>query len=182
MDRSRTIPTRTRRPLPRSSRAGFTLIEMLVAVTLVLLMMVMFGEIFQIATSSVTKQRIMADNDQNVRTFVTVMRADLDKRTFRTLVPYFPGELSANPGTPFEKRRGYFYISNNNITDGTDDVLQFTVDSTVDLRNSDESPYYGHAVPLTGMAAANALAIVLDGPNVEPGGEVDMILLSQPPQ
>ena len=35
---------------------------------------------------------------------------------------------------------------------------------------------------LTGMAAANALAIVLDGPNVEPGGEVDMILLSQPPQ
>ena len=131
---------------------------MLVAVTLVLLMMVMFGEIFQIATSSVTKQRTMADNDQNVRTFVTVMRADLDKRTFRTLVPYFPGELSANPGTPFEKRRGYFYISNNNITDGTDDVLQFTVDSTVDLRNSDESPYYGHAVPLTGMAAAPFLA------------------------
>ncbi len=154
MDRSRTIPTRTRRPLPRSSRAGFTLIEMLVAVTLVLLMMVMFGEIFQIATSSVTKQRIMADNDQNVRTFVTVLRADLDKRTFRTLVPYFPGELSANPGTPFEKRDGYFYISNNNITDGTDDMLQFTVESSVKLRNSDESPYYGHAVPLTGMAAA----------------------------
>lgn len=130
------------------------MVEMLVAVTLVLLMMVMFGEIFQIATGSVTKQRIMADNDQNVRTFISVIRADLDKRTFRTLIPYFPGERSSNPGTPFEKRRGYFYISNNNLADGTDDVLQFTVDSTVNLGNADESPYFGHAVPLTGVSSA----------------------------
>ena len=146
MNRERT----TRLP---SSRPGFTLVEMLVAVTLVLLMMVMFGEMFQIATGSVTKQRIMADNDQNVRTFLTVLRADLDKRSFRTVVPFFPGELSSNPGTPFDKRGGYFGISNNNIADGTDDVLSFTVDSTVNLRNADETRYFGHAVPLTGLGA-----------------------------
>lgn len=154
MNRSRQFGRHVQRLTPCSARVGFTLVEMLVAVTLVLLMMVMFGEMFQIATGSVTKQRIMADNDQNVRTFISVIRADLDKRTFRTLIPYFPGELSSNPGTPFEKRRGYFYISNNNLADGTDDVLQLTVDSTVNLGNADDSPYYGHAIPLTGVSAA----------------------------
>lgn len=129
-------------------RTGFTLVEMLVAVTLVLLMMVMFGEMFQLASGSVTKQRVMADNDQNARTFVTVIRADFDKRSFRSLVPFFAGELSTNPGTPFGLRRGYFSISNNSLPDGLDDVLQFTVDSAIQLRNADESPYFGRAIPL----------------------------------
>ena len=125
-------------PKPRLSRSGFTLIEMLMAVTLVLIMMVMFAEVFQIAGGSVTKQRTLADNDQNARTFVTIMRADLDKRTFRTLLPFYPGEPS-NSATPFNNRPGYFYISTNDPGDSTDDVLQFTIMSTVSLRNSDES-------------------------------------------
>ena len=129
------------------SRAGFTLVEMLMAVTLVLIMMVMFAEVFQIAGGAVTKQRTMADNDQNARTFATIMRADLDKRTFRTLLPFYPGEPT-NSATSFNNRRGYFYISSNNPGDGSDDVLQFTVMSTVSLRNSDESPYCGRAVQL----------------------------------
>lgn len=135
---------------------GFTLVEMLVSVTLVLLMMVMFGEIFQVASNSVTKQRALADNDQHARTFATVFRADLDKRSFRTLVPFFPGELASQPGTPFTTRKGYFYISCNDPDNTTDDVLQFTVLSTVSLRNSDESPYYGHAVALSGGATTQA--------------------------
>lgn len=131
--------------LKTCSRSGFTLVEMLVAVTLVLLMMVMFGEIFQVASGSVTKQRILSDNDQNARTFVTVFRADLDKRSFRSVVPFFPGEQSSNPGTPFELREGYFYISCNNPNDGTDDVLQFTVLSTVHTKSADENLYFGKA-------------------------------------
>ncbi len=143
--------------MPRSSRSGFTLIEMLVSVTLVLLMMVMFGEVFQLATGSVSKQRIMADNDQNARTLVTVLRADLDKRTFRTVVPFFPNESSATSVTPFrDKREGYFYINCNSAGDGTDDVLQFTVKSTVSQRNSDESPYFGAAAQLPNAAAGIA--------------------------
>lgn len=148
MNGSRTNPIQARGPLPRSSRAGFTLIEMLMSVTLVLIMMVMFAEVFQVAGNSVTKQRTLADNDQNARTFVTIMRGDLDKRTFRSMIPFYAGEPAANSATPFNSRRGYFYISNNGLGDGTDDVLQFTVMSTVSLRNSDESPYYGAAVQL----------------------------------
>jgi len=131
--------------LKTCSRSGFTLVEMLVAVTLVLLMMVMFGEIFQVASGSVTKQRTLSDNDQNARTFVTVFRADLDKRSFRSVVPFFPGEQSSNPGTPFELREGYFYISCNNPNDGTDDVLQFSVLSTVHTKSADENLYFGKA-------------------------------------
>ncbi|MFM9964116.1 MAG: type II secretion system protein J [Planctomycetaceae bacterium] len=140
--------------MSRSPGAGFTLVEMLVSVTLVLLMLVMFGEVFQLATGSVSKQRIMADNDQNARTVVTVMRGDLDKRTFRTLIPFFTNESSATSVTPFSsKREGYFSINCNDPGDGTDDVLQFTVKCTINLRNSDESPYYGAAAQLPNSAA-----------------------------
>ncbi len=127
----------------RQRQSGFTLVEMLVAVTLVLLMMVMFAEVFQLAGASVTKQRVMADNDQNARTFVTIIRADLGKRSFRTLVPFVAGELATNTGPTFDKR-GYFSISCNNLADGSDDVLQFTTD----LQDDDELPYYGRAVPV----------------------------------
>ena len=147
-------------------QTGFTLIEMLVAVTLVLLMMVMFGQIFQVATESVTKQRTMADNDQNTRSIVTMIRADLDKRTSRSMVPFFPGELAANPGTPFQIRKGYFYLNNNNLADRTDDVLQFTVLSTVSLRNSDETQYFGRAEALTNpLGSGSALLNFLQSPN-----------------
>ena len=134
--------------MPRSSRAGFTLIEMLMSVTLVLIMMVMFAEVFQVAGNSVTKQRTLADNDQNARTFATIFRGDIDKRTFRTAIPFYTGEPPANSATPFNNRRGYIYISNNALGDGSDDVLQFTVMSTSSLKNTDESPYYGAAVQL----------------------------------
>ena len=90
-----------------SPQAGFTLVEMLVSVTLVLLMMVMFGEIFQLATNSVTKQRVMADNDQNARTFVTVIRGDLENRSFRTVVPFYANEpVNGNAFPSLSNREG----------------------------------------------------------------------------
>jgi hypothetical protein len=142
---------------------------MLMAVTLVLIMMVMFAEVFQLAGGSVSKQRVLADNDQNARTLVTILRADLDKRTFRSVIPFYPDEPASSP-TPFEKRRGYFYISNNNLGDGTDDVLQFTVMSTVSLKNSDESPYFGAAARLpqpvpAGWTTAQQIYSFLQTPN-----------------
>jgi prepilin-type N-terminal cleavage/methylation domain-containing protein len=51
----------THRPLrDSSSLPGFTLIEMLISVSLVLLMMVMFAEIFSLASSSMTQQQAIA--------------------------------------------------------------------------------------------------------------------------
>lgn len=169
MNRSRTDRRRTREALPGSSRTGFTLVEMLVSVTLVLLMMVMFAEIFQMASGSVTKQRIVSDNDQNTRNFVTVMRADLDKRSFRGLAPFFPEEAATNVSSDgvlnFNARRGYFSISFNNPADHTDDVLQFTTLVTVNLANSDETPYYGKAIPLYAGAGATPALNLLSNPN-----------------
>ncbi|MCX7422033.1 MAG: type II secretion system protein [Planctomycetia bacterium] len=179
MNRNQTTRIQAQRQLRsqrQSSHDGFTLVEMLVSVTLVLLMMVMFGEMFQLASGSVSRQRIMADNDQNVRTFATVLRADLDKRTMRNVSAFFPGELAANPGTPFGPRRGYFYISNNNNgynltpTDHTDDLLQWTIQSTVSIRNSDETPYYGSAAALSGTFLANPNQPDRDDQNIIPNG------------
>src|SRR5437588_4369291 len=90
----------------RSVRRGFTLVEMLVAVGLVVMMMTMFTMIFQMATHCMTVQKGMADNDQRVRLVQSFLRNDLngakfDKvdptkpipyRTFRNVIPFAADE------------------------------------------------------------------------------------------
>lgn len=132
--------------VPAAKRsAGFTLIEMLVAASLVVMMMSIFAGIFQIAAGSMTKQRALAENDQQVRTAVTILRGDLQKRTFRNLVPFYPRENHEQQGIPFDNREGYFYINVNDANSGLDDVVQFTVRSTIKTDSLDDSPYYGRA-------------------------------------
>lgn len=132
----------------RGTRTGFTLVEMLVAVALVLLMMTMFAEIFKHATDAISLQRSMANNDQKARSVTTILRADLDKRTMRTFLPFFNGEDSNTSPNPFGARQGYFSVSTNDSANGTDDVLQFTVSVNNVQENADESPYYGRATQL----------------------------------
>ncbi len=132
--------------VPAAKRsAGFTLIEMLVAASLVVMMMSIFAGIFQIAAGSMTKQRALAENDQQVRTAVTILRGDLQKRTPRNLVPFYPRENHEQQGIPFDNREGYFYINVNDANSGLDDVVQFTVRSTIKTDSLDDSPYYGRA-------------------------------------
>ncbi len=143
-------------------RTGYTLVEMLVAVALVVLMMMMFAEIFTIAAGSISTQRGLAELDQSARTLTTVLRSDLNNRTFRALVPFFPGEQSANAQDPpplFSQRSGYFYIAENDPNDDTDDVLQFTIRSLITLKDVDEQPYFGRATLLTPAGS------FLDNPN-----------------
>lgn len=130
---------------------GFTLVEMLVSVALVLLMMLMFTEIFQIASSSITAQRGLSENDQRARMLTTLIQSDLNKRTFQNLVPLDPSELLAVPpprSSDFSARRGYFYISENDPANDTDDLIQFTVDATITTNLLDTTPYYGRATVL----------------------------------
>lgn len=129
----------------KAGRWGFTLVEMLVAVTLVLIMMTMFAQIFQMAGGSISKQRGLAENDQRARTLQTIIKADLDKRSFRWVYPFAANEDPSLPQSNIGKRQGYFYISENNPNSQIDDVLQFTVVSTITDRNKDETPYYGQA-------------------------------------
>ncbi len=50
---------------------------------LVLLIMSLFAQIFQIAAGTLHTQRGIAENDQRARSMVTTLNADLGKRTFR---------------------------------------------------------------------------------------------------
>lgn len=77
---------------------------MLVSVTLVLLMMTMFAQIFSVATTSISKQRVISENDQKARSISTVIRGDVAKRTFTYPFPFYPGEDSATSPTPFGSR------------------------------------------------------------------------------
>ena len=144
--------SRVQRPAVRS---GFTLVEMLVAVTLVLIMMTMFAQVFQMAGSSISRQRGLAENDQRSRTLTTIIKADLDKRSYRWVYPFAAGEDVSLPESHISKRQGYFYLSENSSYNTTDDTLQFTVVATITDRNKDETPYYGQAKNLASFGFAN---------------------------
>ena len=124
-------------------RSAFTLVEMLVSTVLVVMIMLMFATVFQLAAGAMQKQKGMAENDQRARTLTTLIHTDLQNRTFENITPYFPNEQPPPTGSiSFTNRLGYFYYSENDVTNPTDDVLQFTV--TV----PDDSPLYGRAALL----------------------------------
>ncbi|MDG2388943.1 MAG: prepilin-type N-terminal cleavage/methylation domain-containing protein [Planctomycetaceae bacterium] len=116
------------------SRFGFTLVEMLVSVTLVLIIMLLLANVFGLAANTVEKQKGTAENDQQTRTFVTILKGDLCSRTFRFVYPYPANFDLTNAGGLYDaaERRGYFSISENNPDDSTDDVLSITIDYSLD--------------------------------------------------
>ena len=114
-------------------RRAFTLVELLVSTGLVMLMLAMFATIFSIATSSLGTQRGIAENDQRARTLTTMLHNDINARTFKIVIPHAPNEVSGSD------RRGYFYISENDLNDDRDDVLAFTIEVPGD------TPLFGRA-------------------------------------
>jgi len=116
------------------SRLGFTLVEMMVSVSLVLIIMLLLANVFGLAANTVEKQKGTAENDQQARTFVTIMKGDLCSRTFRFVYPYPANFDLTNAGGLYDaaERRGYFSISENNPDDSTDDVLSITIDYSLD--------------------------------------------------
>ncbi|MBW3539952.1 MAG: hypothetical protein KY476_06765 [Planctomycetes bacterium] len=108
---------------PTGGRRGFTLVELLVSAGLVMLMMMLFAQIFQLATATLATQRGIAENDQRARMLTTMLSQDLRWRTFQDIVAFDPRV----PALPHPNRHGYFYISENDPDSDLDDVLQFTV-------------------------------------------------------
>lgn len=151
--------------------SGFTLVEMLVAVTLVLLMMTIFAGIFQSATGSISKMKGFAENDQKARMLDTILRTDLVNRSMTKVYPWVPGTSAATfdplyQSAPYEpdelvERQGYFHYSDGQPDDDTDDVLQWTTDVRV-IRDiaRDQTLLNARSVQLTrpGIANANLLA------------------------
>jgi hypothetical protein len=143
-------------------RAAFTLTEMLVATGLVVLIMMMFAQIFGTALGTIGEQRGMANNDQKARVVTTLLRNDLKNMTYRQ--PAFPygdvqGIVALAPGDERiidpDNQRGYFYYSENSPALNIDDVIQFTAmieagnRGNVHRRNQ-QRPYIGRAVNLVG--------------------------------
>ncbi len=141
-----------RQPAKLTRPRGFTLLEMLVSVTLVLLIMILMAEVFSMASNTVSKQQGTAENDQQARTFTTIIRSDLERMTMLEVYPFFP--RSSGEEDDLEHRRGYFYYAENDAGNQTDDALAFTIDTfTNTTSNSDTSPMQGRALVLVDPAA-----------------------------
>ena len=140
-----------------ATRSGFTLVEMLVATALVILIMLMFAQIYGTAAGTMTDARALSKNDQKARTLSSIIRSDLQRMTYRQpssaygdvrgIVPMVAGD---EPIIDPANQRGYFYFSENDPFDSTDDVLQFTMvirsgQRGDAVRKSQERPFIGKA-------------------------------------
>ncbi|QDT55610.1 hypothetical protein Pan44_36560 [Caulifigura coniformis] len=135
----------------RPARGGFTLVEMLVATTLVVMMLMLFAQIFGDTVRIMRNQQALSQNDQKARSVDSQLRVDLEKATFRQVRD--KGVFGITPLRPSwpvdaERQRGYFYFSENDPNDPTDDVLQFTIDMRLTHRNSDVGTLRGKATRL----------------------------------
>jgi hypothetical protein len=117
---------------------------MLVATALVVLMMLMFAQVFQTASGLVSNQKGMAELDQSVRTMTILLRGDIEQRTFRDVVPFRPSDDVDD----MEDRQGFFSISENDPNSPTDDVLHLTI--TINNANPEGN---NPVLPFSGKAA-----------------------------
>jgi hypothetical protein len=99
----------------------------MIVLALTLVMMSLFATIFGMTGTFVTKQKGVGENDQSARMLTTVIKTDLEARTMRLLAPFHPNMTPASLSAFATNQQGYFYVSENDPTDDTDDVLQFTV-------------------------------------------------------
>jgi len=149
-------------------RRGFTLIEMLVATALVVLIMILFAEIFQEAIGTVRAQRGLIANDEKARVYTQTLRTDLNRATYRSsvgrgatltsqgLLESPRGIVALGPGDrPDPRQQGFVYISENDPDDDGDDILHLTVSIGESLRdplisNPSFAPYQGRAANQAG--------------------------------
>ncbi len=133
------------------ARGGFTLIEMLVATTLVVMMMLMFAQIYVAAIDSLGEQQALARNDGKARLADILLRGDLDRTSFHGTPNSSQGLLPLVKDDPVSQwQRGFFYISENDQSNPNDDVLHFTA-SIKEARNRDSAMYYGRAGSVPGV-------------------------------
>ena len=149
-------------------RRGFTLIEMLVATALVVLIMILFAEIFQEAIGTVRAQRGRIANDEKAGVYTQTLRTDLNRATYRAsvgrgatltaqgLLESPRGIVALGPGDrPDPRQQGFVYISENDPDDDGDDILHLTVSISESLRdplisNPSFAPYQGRAANQAG--------------------------------
>lgn len=146
-------------------RQGFTLTEMLVATALVVLIMLMFAQIYGSAVGSIREQRGLANNDQKARIIETTLRNDLQSMTYRQPVaPYgnVQGIVAMASGDDLiidpTHQRGYFFFDENTRSNDRDDIIQFTIQIRGNQRGDVQdrlkvNRYVGKARNLAGSGA-----------------------------
>lgn len=147
--------------LSGGARRGFTLIELMVSVALAIMVLGMFAAIYRWTTEIYSQQKGNRRNDQKSRMLTTMIKADLELRTFREIVPYEPGQHTGSgsaypdalppPDFSLENRAGYFAISENDPKNQTDDVLAFTIQ--IHSSNTELRPFTAKATMLFNPAA-----------------------------
>lgn len=115
-------------------RNGYTLIEILLAVTLGLILMLGVVQMFAMVGNFVTSSQGLMELDQKVRSAQMVLQNDLSRYTAKMTVPadsnsgygYF--RIEENAQTPIaDPRLEMFYSNHNKIPGDNDDVLTFTI-------------------------------------------------------
>ena len=79
------------------------------------------------------------------------IRGDLDRRTFRDVVPFRANEDTRQLGHSLARRAGYFEIDEGSSSSGEDDVLQFTASVNISLHASNSAPFVGRCATLSGQ-------------------------------
>ncbi len=145
--RHRPFPPRRAAGRPASRQAGFTLIEMLVATGLVVLMLLLFARIFGDTVGIMRKQQSLIQNDQRARNLDTILRNDLNKMTFRQPgTPGVHGIVPLNVNWPVDpNQQGFFYCSINDPENPVNNVLQFTINQTIRVRDKEVATLRGRA-------------------------------------
>src|SRR5262245_59368059 len=166
-----------------SERTGFTLVEMLVAVALVLFILGLFAVLMQSAMQGVRDAKGINAVDQKLRNAVTMLKADLRQ------VYLANGGTRFSPSELFTRRdrvptAGYFSIYENSrslpqgmdqygnpVTIDFDDILAMTVARRGD---SASEMFYGRASTYVDDIAGNTIAKVnVNGVNVDIGTYLD---------
>src|SRR5262245_54413503 len=109
---------------PMTHRRGFTLVEMLVTVALLLLIMTVIVSIFQVATGAIELSQADQELSQGLRRFDQTLREDLAGATVR--------KAKFTPPLNPKDKLGYFEYSEGALADAqeedTDDTIAMTVE------------------------------------------------------
>ena len=173
-------PRRAFRPSTLDSRPstnpGFTLAEMLVATALVMLIMLLFAEVFQAAVGTLTEQRGLSNNDAKARTVVTTLRSDLQSATNRQPISGdVKGIVAFGPNDIVDSRQqGFFYFAENDPLNDADDRLHLTVftDETSRAPAQEDAvriPFFGRAQPIGRPDGSGVNANDRNQPDVDDG-------------
>src|SRR6185369_11939837 len=99
------------------SRTGFTLIEMMVAMTLTIFVMIILSQVFVQSLETFSGVKAIGDMQANLRTTANIMRDDLRQ-------DHFDGKrrLSDPSFSAFRIREGFFYLQQGtpSVSEGAD--------------------------------------------------------------